>query len=270
MSHIDITVTNCSFDDFYYGADFSCIKEGRLILGTKNNGNIFNNCMQPTDFYNDINVEISAMSNVFNIPKGWYFGLDVDNWPWDSYVYEPQIKRTAVNIEDNKFNMYGGDCAMWLHDHRRFLYPAEANLPMAVLVKSNQVYMTDEAYVGFSMPELSGAVVRNNRISGSGVVGMASGSCTAGNYTENGLYQGNSFSNASFSWTALLLGVWSRDFTVVGGNNKDNVTNLGINNVITGVNVNTTENPLGQTIIDNLHTIKTEVRSMKKHKSLHP
>ncbi len=265
MSHIDIRVTNCSFENFLYGADFSCIKAGNLTLGTKNNGNAFTNCMQPVDFYNDINVEISAAGNIFNIPKGWFFGLDVDNWPWDNYTYEPQYKRTAVNIEGNEFNLYGGDCGLWLHDHRRFLYPDEANLPMAVMVKSNKVYMTDEAYVGFSMPELSGVIIRNNKFSGTGNIGMASGSCTAGNFTENGLYLGNSFSNAQFSWTALLLGVWSRNFTVVGGNNKDNVTDLGINNLITGVNVNTTENQLGQTIIDNLNTIKAEVRSMKKH-----
>lgn len=264
MSQIDITVTNCSFNNFMYGADFSCIKLGKLVLGTKNNGNVFNNCMQPTDFYNDINVEISAVSNVFNIPKGWFFGLDVDNWPWDNYTYESQYKRTIVNIEGNEFNLFGGDCGLWLHEARRFLYPEEANLPMAIMVKNNKVYMTDEAYVGFSMPELAGPVIENNKFSGTGFVGMASGSTTPGNFTENGLYIGNSFSDASFSFTALLLGVWSRDFTVIGGNNKDNVTDLGINNVITGANVNTAENPLGQSIIDNLQAIKAEVRSMKK------
>jgi hypothetical protein len=54
------------------------------------------------------------------------------------------------------------------------------------------------------------------------------------------------------------------NFTVVGGNNRDQVRNDGENNVITGMKVNKSHGPLGQTIVDNFHLMKEEMKN--KHK----
>lgn len=258
-SHIDITVTNSVFDTLAYGVQVLDVKDGKLIVGTRSNGNVFNKCYQPVSFYDVINVEISAVGNILNIPKGMFFGLDVDNSSWGRSIYEPQTKKILCNIEGNEFNLIGGDCGLWLHDHRRIKYPDE-NLPIVFEVKSNTINMQD-AYIGISMPDLYGAVIRNNKFTGNGTVGTSTAVCAwKGIYTENSLYLGNNFSNTSFTGPAIFLGVRSKNCTVIGIGQNAFVNNKGINNVITGVNVKDFDDALGQTIVDNLHLMKEEMR----------
>jgi hypothetical protein len=81
----------------------------------------------------------------------------------------------------------------------------------------------------------------NNRITGFGDLGVLVGDpwyegdpwVTASGW----VIKANNFNTAQFTWAPVVLGVTSADCTVVGGNNKTNVSDLGTNNILTGVNV---------------------------------
>jgi hypothetical protein len=253
-SKIDITVTNCIFDTFFEGA-YIFGADGKLTIGTKNNGNIFNNCYQPIAFYEDINSEINAVSNTLNIIT---YGLDIDNKPYGSFDDELQYKATTCNIENNKFNI--GYFALWLHDHRIVSYPGE--IPMLIKVKNNQFNLLAKESWGGEMIEGVNAVFSNNKFTGAGIFGFYADALNGMNvWSENCLFLGNNFSTASFSEEALSLGSFTKNFTVVGSGNNAVIVNNGENNIITGMKIKKSPNPMGQTIVDNLRKIKEEMGS---------
>jgi hypothetical protein len=56
----------------------------------------------------------------------------------------------------------------------------------------------------------------------------------------------------------------SKNWTVVGGNLGEQVIDEGENNKINGFNVNHTEAPFGQSIVDNLEEMREAMQSFKK------
>jgi hypothetical protein len=170
-----------------------------------------------------------------------------------------------LKFEANIFNINGGKDAINVRDDRRHTNPYE-NLPVLVEIKSNEINMTgNPAIIGIKLNQVAGAVVRNNRFTGSGAMGVNVTSLYSHypyHYSENALLMGNNFSTATFSIASLFLGNWSKDCTVVGGGNNEYVVNNGINNVITGVNIKDYPDPPGQTIEDNLELMRDEMRDM--------
>jgi len=232
-SHIDITITNCFFDMLGIGADISSIKEGKLTLGTKNNGNVFSNCgWDDAQFCDNINVNISVVGNKFNIPS-WFWGLYIDNFPYENRLNEPQHKRTLVKIESNEFNLVGGYNGLFFHDHRLISNPEE-NLPMFLSANNNKFNMSDDAYSGIWIYECKGPVISNNRFMGTGSLGIeVAPSGTADCYAEKGFIFGNDFSKSTFSIASIRLAEWTKNWTVIGGgNSNETIINLGIDNVI--------------------------------------
>jgi hypothetical protein len=73
-----------------------------------------------------------------------------------------------------------------------------------------------------------GMVIRNNKFTGHG--GWA---LYLVNYSQGGLVLGNNFSTAEFENGVAYLSDNTSDWTFVGGNFKDKVTDLGTNNVFT-------------------------------------
>jgi hypothetical protein len=72
------------------------------------------------------------------------------------------------------------------------------------------------------------------------------------NYSQGGLVLGNNFSTAEFENGVAYLNESTSDWTFVGGNFKDKVTDLGTNNVFTGMNVSTSDVPLGQSVSEKI------------------
>ncbi|MCE5347102.1 MAG: hypothetical protein LLG13_12565 [Bacteroidales bacterium] len=261
-SHVDMKVTNCTFDAFGWGLQMIGIKEGKFILGTKHNGNTFTNCRTSIVFRNNINASFEVVENKFLVPlKGW--GLDMDNRPWH-WVDESQTKTSSYTIEGNEFDMVGGDIGLWMHDHRLITNPGE-NLPVLFKVKNNQFNMNDgtdgtniyESGAGMYFTEVKGPVILNNKFIGNSIVGIyVSPFETA--YAEDGLILGNNLSRTTCSYTYIFLNELVKGWTVVGNTYK-NVINLGTNNNITGMKVKTSSIPMGQTISDRLRYMKEKL-----------
>ena len=262
LSPTDITITNCSFDNFdIYGVLIAYINGGTIIAGSKNKGNIFNNNSTSAYGYggslalwHNINMEISAVSNNFTDPVGARFGIEATSAPWSEYLQQvPQLKATVFNIEQNVFNITGGTGGILVNDQRR-VFNTDA-IPMLVQIKNNRFIMSNEAFTGMGCFNNDGMVIRNNKFTGSGSYGVRVMS-TAPVNNENGLMLGNNFSNSAYSVTTVLLNPGSRNWTIIGGNLGERITDLGENNFINGMNLNTSEVPAGPTIVDKLEEMR--------------
>ena len=109
------------------------------------------------------------------------------------------------------------------------------------------------SWSGVIVHQVKGPVFRNNIFMGTGGFGMlvAPSSNTVVS-AEDGLILGNNFSNTTFNIAAILLSEWTKNWTVVGIGKKSIVINGGINNIITGMNVQTSLVPADQNIFDRL------------------
>jgi len=271
LSHMDISVTNCSFDGFYFfGAVIEHVNEGKIIAGTKNNGNIFNNNGATRNvpyetggggslgIWSNVNVKISIAGNTFFVPEGTRWGIEMFSSPVPARLQQvPQTKVTTCNIEQNVFNISGGAGGLLINDRRRYFFPDD--LPMLVEVKSNNFILSNNTFTGIGSANMKGMVIRNNKFEGSGQFGVRVMGPLPYPYNENGLMLGNNLSFATFSVASVLLDKRTNNWTIVGGNLSDTIVNLGENNLISGMNISTSEVPLGKTIVDNLEEMR-EVR----------
>jgi hypothetical protein len=79
------------------------------------------------------------------------------------------------------------------------------------------------------------------------------------------LIKGNNFSTLNVPNYDIYLGPQSRYCTVIGGNNKNGIINLGEHNIITGMNVLPHEGHVGHSIKDNYDMIKEYMDKNKGH-----
>ena len=84
------------------------------------------------------------------------------------------------------------------------------------------------------------AVVRNNRISGTGLAGIYAGIYDGATdeaiLDTNWTIMGNNLENFNADVANIWLGIATSGFTVVGGNNKTGVLDEGTGNLLVGVN----------------------------------
>jgi len=253
---IDVKVTNSDFETFVYALTLEGTKNGRLIVGEKNSGNTFSDNDQCGGFWESRHMEIRVEGNTYNIiPFG--YGVDMDDAPWYRILKkEPETAQTLFCAQSNVFNLNHSEYALFLRN--RWSYFDPEGVPVAYLIKNNRFNMTD----GYEWAILSyytdGAVIRNNQFSGHGDRALH-----VINYSKNGLVLGNNFSKATWESGVAFLSASTKNWTFVGGNLGETATNLGTNNIFTGFNVSQSEDPLGQTIVDNLQDIKEIIKSLK-------
>lgn len=262
LADIDISVTNSSFSGPYwgYGALLMEIREGNIVVGSKSNGNKFNNC--DLGIWHNVNINATVHSNTFMRKNGW-FPLQVINGPWREDPSQfPQTFQSVCNIEKNTFNVSESAGAVIINDYRRFSPSYE--IPMLVQVKNNKIHTEgNDMFTAMGCLNLSGAVIRNNKFTGEAEYGVRIFSqWPDGLIAENGLLLGNNFSNSKYSLTTVLLGNGTRNWTIVGGNLGELVWDFGENNIITGFNNNTSDAPLGQTIVDNLEEMRNALKNL--------
>lgn len=264
LSNIDISVTNSYFSGGgWYGACIMMIKEGSIIAGTRQNGNVFeNNPYRSLGIWHNTSVKVQVEDNIFFNPAGTGFGLEIYSAPWPERLEQvPQSFQSVYRIERNEFNISGGRGGMLINDNRRIIFPDE--LPMAVQIKNNRFNMSNNAFTGMGCINMSGMVIRNNRFAGTGLWGVRIFRA-ASVFNENGLMLGNNFSNTSYSNATVLLDLGTRNWTIVGGNLGESVVNYGENNIITGFSVNYSEAPFGETIVDNLTEMREAMKSLRE------
>jgi len=264
LSYIDISITNCSFSGFAsYGVLIMEIREGKFIIGTQSKGNLFDNIYYGSlGIWHNVSMDASIEGNSFKNPVGTRFGIELYSSPYPGYLEQvPQSFQSFCNIRQNTFDISGGLGGILVNDRRRYFFPEE--LPMLFQVKNNLFNMSDGAYTGIGCFNMDGMVIRNNRFAGTGSYGVRIMGPSPYPYNQNGVMLGNNFSNTSYSVTAILLDTRTRNWTIVGGNMGEYITNNGENNIITGFNMNYSEAPVGQTIVDNLEGIRDAIHKLR-------
>lgn len=242
---VDITVTNSEFDTFCYALVLQSLKNSKFVIGEKNSGNTFRNSDQAGGFWEGRDNELIMTGNTFNVPP-YSWGFDADDYPWYPYLKnEIPVKPSLINISDNVFNLEHAEYAMLLRNRRTYTNPGD--IPIAFQVKNNQFNMTDGYEWGILCYVTDGAVLRNNKFSGHGDLALY-----IINRSKNGLVLGNNFSTATLETGVAYLASNTQNWTFVGGDFTDKVIDLGVNNVFTGMNVSTADEPLGRSISEKL------------------
>lgn len=242
---VDIKITNCDFDTFVYGAVIEELKNSKVVIGEKNNGNVFNNLEQGAGVWESRIMDVLVEGNTFNVPE-LCWGFDYNDYPFYPQLQDdPETTTSLCNIQNNVFNLNTADYAIYFRNQRHFTHPGEK--PVAFQVKNNKFNMTDGHPIGIYSEVTKGAVIRNNKFSGYGWVGLY---LTL--YSQGGLVLGNNFSTAQFDGIALFLDSNTQDWTVVGGNLQESAIDRGVNNVITGMNMSEMGEPLGRAISDKI------------------
>jgi len=251
---IDIKVTNSEFETFIYALTLEGTKNGRLIIGEKNNGNTFSDNDQAGGIWESRHMEVRVEGNTYNVPASSY-GIDLDDYPWYGILKnEPESEQTLFIVQNNVFNLVHSKYALYIRNIRHMRFPDE--IPVLYQVKNNQFNMTERNEKALLSYYTKDMVIRNNKFRGQGDQALY-----FVNYSEGGLVLGNNFSKAELN-TCVYLSESTKNWTIVGGDLGESVTNLGTNNIITGMNVNTSDVPLGQTIVDNLETMKEALHNM--------
>lgn len=253
---VNLTITNSEFNTFTYALALAGTRNGRLIIGEKNNGNIFKDNDLSVAVWETRHTEVRIEGNTVNVPA-FAYGMDLDDEAWYGILQkEPESEPTVFNVQNNEFNLAHSEYALYLQNRRHRQYPDE--VPVTYQVKNNMFNMTD----GYEWAILSyftdGAVIRNNQFNGHGDLALY-----LVNYSKNGLVLGNNFSTATWGTGVAYLTASTRNWTFVGGDLGESIINAGTNNLITGFNVNQSEVPFGETIVDNMQDIKDVLKSLK-------
>lgn len=259
---INFKITNSDFDTFCYGLILQSMTDCEVIVGEKSNGNTFTKCDHAGGVWESRNLSVIVEGNTFNIPNSsGGFHLDI-NTPWYPLLQDsPQEKATICKVQHNVFNLNKSFIGLWMKDFRRRQNPDE--MPVMFLVKNNKFNMAEGWGNAMRCRWTQGVVIRNNIIRGFGNRGITIDSPGGNVYNENGLLLGNNFSNAEFKSTTIFLSPDTRNWTIVGGHIGQDVIDKGENNLITGMNVNMSDVPLGQTISDNLKEMKSPMHDLK-------
>ncbi len=269
----DIKITNCSFDTFQETVIFGWLSGSKIIVGEKNNGNLFKNCMTGVVFRDLIDDDLKVTGNKFFLEG--QFGILFNNGFWGSTTDDPQTRRTTLDIQQNEFYLSKIEVnktytnGIIIRDPRRI---KGENLPVSSLVKNNIFRFAEDGYIGIHLIGTKDIVIRNNRFLGDAYIGIVGYQAAWQDgrmvKSENGLILGNNFSGADFTIASIILQKETYNWTVVGGGfSNETIINQGTNNLITGVNIKDSEVPLGETIKDNMGMINDLFRDIKKRDS---
>lgn len=262
---MNFKITHSEFDTFYGALELEGLTNGKIVIGENGRGNMFSNSLYSGGVYESRNMEILVEGNTFNIPFSSYgFELDL-NTPWYENAgwlkAQPQTSATICNVQNNDFNLAQAFCGLWLKDYRRQTNPEE--MPVMMQVKNNKFLLTENKGRAIRCRWTKGTVIRNNKIEGNGAWGIQIDSPGGMVHCENGLLLGNNFANAEFKNGSVQLSADTENWTLVGGNLGETVVNYGINNIISGFNNQTSDEPVGQTIVDNLDEMRSLLHALK-------
>jgi hypothetical protein len=264
--HVDLTVTGCNFTKFDIGISYCTVSQGNLKAGDVNAPNTFSNCTFGFGIGNNLKTSVDISYN-----KVSYLWSAM--WFWNNFY--PNAGRMWFNVEHNKFYAAAnGWPSVIIYDHGNINQPGGDN-PMLGKITNNLFSLTEGVWAGIEAWAPKDLVIANNKFTGSG----SDGGIFLDGFTDDpntpfveettfaikALIKGNNFSTLNVPNYDIYLGPQSRYCTVIGGNNKNGIINLGEHNIITGMNVLPHEGHVGHSIKDNYDMIKEYMDKNKGH-----
>ncbi len=132
-----------------------------------------------------------------------------------------------------------------------------ADKTLEAVVSNNKIILDNTLFGGIIGIFAQDVVVSNNEVTGTGLAGVYGG--VFGDTVAGWMIQGNNVEKVNAFSAPILLGPGTSSCTVVGGNTKANVLDLGTNNILVGANNMVMGNELGQALKDAMEQ-KLEIR----------
>jgi hypothetical protein len=258
--NVDLTVTGCNFTKFDIGISYCTVIQGNLKAGDANAPNTFSNCTFGFGVGNNLKTSVDISYNKIHYlwSAMWFFNN-----------FYPNAGRMLFNVEHNKFYATANAWpSVIIYDRGNINKPGGDN-PMLGKITNNLFSLTEGVWAGIEAWAPKDLVIANNEFMGSG----SDGGIFLNGFTDdpnnsfaiNALIKGNNFSTLNVPNYDIYLGPQSRHCTVIGGNNKKGIINLGEYNIITGMKVLPYEGNVGHSIKDNYDLIKEYMHQNEGH-----
>jgi parallel beta-helix repeat protein len=254
-------VSASRFDTLMQGIFFAVLHDTRLIIGgSPSEANLIQNCDMSAVFIDlDSSVVDFSHNDVSVVGPGAWGGFVA----YQALVV-PIAAPSSFLVHDNYFKATGSyEDGIALVDFG----PVSGDGKTGDFVISNNMITLGPGelatWAGVEAVHLDGAVISNNRIVGSSTLGISlegASQC---------MVEGNNVQRLQPSWAPVgLLGVSlgmpdTTYCTVLGGNNKTNVYDEGVNNTLVGVN-NMQGNPPGPAIKAAMQRKMEMIKSLRK------
>jgi hypothetical protein len=250
LTNGDFVIKDCVFDFFVDGAEGSLLGNSSMVVSN----NLFVDCTWPLYFTSNAGSDVIIRNNVFENVD--WFDIVIDDMDWGIVDFGTITRRMVYEISGNQFS---GPTNLILQDMRSIVQ--DDDFPTLFIVKNNH-FTSGEDGIAVSLYNAKDASVRNNRFQGSGLTGILVDG-EPGFMSENVLMLGNNFNGATYDMANIWLTGFSKNCTVVGGDNKEIVIDEGIDNIITGMNVNHGNCQVGPSITDNLMIAREMMKRRK-------
>ena len=243
------------------GIGFNAIRDAHITIGgSPKAGNVIANC-SAGGFFSDLsNSSVVYSHNNASVigPTAWAGFL-----AWQGFFTNVEMP-TSFLIDHNSFTASGSyEAGIAILDFVDFLFGGGKKAD--VVISNNEIVIEPSengpAYAGMQIVATVGTVISNNRITGSGILGISIEGAT------QCMVKGNNVNGLTADWVPIAL--WTTvgpttDSTVVGSGKKTNVYDEGINNTLVGVN-NMNGNPPGPAIRDAMKRKMEVIKSLPKH-----
>lgn len=224
---------NVTLETVIEGCTFDQVGEAIKILNDMESsflilGNMFINCV------NGI-VQFDSNSSVFEVVSNRFEFKQPKCYPFTAGVYlfggNPQaISRFLIQQNDFIIDFASG---IGLLDISYFFDGAKS---MDVEIKSNKFLLNDIEWDGITNLASQDVIIGNNKFEGNALTAVGAGWWNSDWPVENMIILGDNV-NSLFAQSSFPIVLTEKTSNcIVIGNSKDNVLNLGTNNILTGVN----------------------------------
>jgi hypothetical protein len=249
-------VSACRFDTLLEGIYGAIFRDARFIIGgSPSKANLFRNCDFGTVLVDvDSGVVDFSYNDVGVVGPSGLAGFAVFQ-----AANVPISTVSPFLVQHNRFKATGGyEDGIWLVDFGTVSGEGKTG---DFVISDNEITIAPSengpAYAGIEAVLTEGAIVSNNRITGSGLFGIAVESST------EAMVKANNVQQVTAEVAPIFLDEEATDCTVVGFGGKTNVLDLGVNNNLVGVK-NMHGNPPGPAIRDAMNRKMEIIKSMRK------
>jgi hypothetical protein len=251
-SNADISITNCSFNNFYNAFQNLGMGTGSFVFSD----NTVSNTFFALWLQDNIGGNSLISGNRFNIsPSGT--GIGINNYIWGFNELKLGNGCQYV-VTENEFLTENSWTAIDIFDKRKFQGISDINNSLLLLVKNNLFDLRGTASTGIWNFYSAEAIIRNNKF-----IGQATNAGLFSFAADKTEIHGNDFSNMiDTEYNIVMLG---NNNTVIGDKSNGTILNLGENNMISGFTLMQGENPVGQSInIDKYWIMQEDMFKMRR------
>ena len=220
-----VKLTRNRFEQIFAGIARGWFREMNVqVGGSPAQGNYFDTL--GNGILNAFNRNVTTENSYNTMHDIYYNGLVVQ--------YSGADQPSTYYFHQNTVEVAGFGNGVWIED--TIDQPSQS-----VEITQNTFNLNGPDQWGVAAIVSDNALIANNRIRGSGGIGVLAGAPDwwfgeSVFSATNLLIKANNFNQADFGWAPVVLGPTSAYCTVVGGNNHTNVVDLGTDNILTSVN----------------------------------